>query len=398
MTQLDGRGIVEVSDGGVSVELKGETMTLNIGPQHPSTHGVLRLVAEVDGERIAKLEPAIGYMHRGKEKLAEVRTYAQITALINRIDWVSGFANEVAFIRAVEQLMGVEPAPRAQMIRLILTELTRISNHLVFASSYPLELGAFTPLMWAFREREHIMDVIESATGGRFHPNFNRVGGVKPAAGGGKTQKKVSLDLPAGFYAAVENAMDRAELACDELDDLVTGNEMIQMRAKGVGIISYDDVIAYGISGPNARASGVPTDLRKLETGLLPYEGIDFDVITRENGDAFDRYLVRILEIRESIKIVRQAIGSVPDGPLQAKVPRVLKVPPGSIYVRAENPKGEMGYYIVSQGGRIPYRVKIRSASFSNISILSKVAVGQLIPDLVATMGSLDFVLGDVDR
>ncbi len=211
MTQLDRRGIVEVSDGGVSVDIKGESMTLNIGPQHPSTHGVLRLVAEVDGERISKLDPAIGYMHRGNEKLAEVRNYAQITALINRIDWVSGFANEVAFIRAVEKLMGIEPTPRAQMIRLILTELTRISNHLVFASSYPLELGAATPLMWAFREREYIMDVIESATGGRFHPNFNRVGGVKAAAGGGKTQKKVSLDLPAGFYAAVENAMDRAE-------------------------------------------------------------------------------------------------------------------------------------------------------------------------------------------
>jgi NADH-quinone oxidoreductase subunit D len=398
MTQLDQHGIVEVSDGGVSVELRGETMTLNIGPQHPSTHGVLRLVAEVDGERISKLDPAIGYMHRGKEKLSEVRTYAQITALINRIDWVSGFANEVAFIRAVEKLMNVEPAPRAQMIRLILTELTRISNHLVFASSYPLELGAATPLMWAFREREHIMDVIESATGGRFHPNFNRVGGVKPAAGGGKMQKKVSLDLPAGFYKAVENAMDRAELACDELDELVTGNEMIQVRATNVGIISYEDAVAFGISGPNARASGVPTDLRKVEDDLLPYGDFDFDVITRENGDSYDRYVVRILEIRESIKIVRQAIGSVPSGPLQSKVPRVLKVPPGTVYVRAENPKGEMGYYIVSQGGRVPYRVKIRSASFSNISIMSKIAVGQLIPDLVATMGSLDFVLGDVDR
>jgi NADH-quinone oxidoreductase subunit D len=242
------------------------------------------------------------------------------------------------------------------------------------------------------------MDVIESLTGGRFHPNFNRVGGVKPAAGGGKTQKKVSLDLPSGFYAAIENAMDRAELACDELDELVTGNELIQVRAKDVGIISYDDAIAFGISGPNARASGVDFDLRTQEHDLLPYGELDFDVITRDNGDSYDRYVVRVLEMRESIKIVRQAIGSIPSGPLQAKVPRVLKVPPGTIYVRSENPKGEMGYYIVSQGGRIPYRVKIRSASFSNISILSKIAVGQLLPDLVATMGSLDFVLGDVDR
>ncbi|MEA2002808.1 MAG: NADH-quinone oxidoreductase subunit D 1 [Actinomycetota bacterium] len=397
MTELDTGGIVQVSDGGVSVEIKGEAMTLNIGPQHPSTHGVLRLVAEVDGERISKLDPVVGYMHRGKEKLAEVRTYAQITALINRIDWVSGFANEVGFVIGVERLMGIEPPPRAQYIRLILTELTRISNHLVFASSYPLELGAATPLMYAFREREHIMDVIESVTGGRFHPNFNRVGGVKPAAGGGKTQKKVSLDLPAGFYAAAANAMDRAEVACDELDELVTGNEIIQVRAKNVGVISREDVLAYGISGPNARASGIEFDLRKHED-ILPYSDFDWNVAVRHHGDSFDRYLVRMDEIRESIKIVRQAIANVPSGPLQAKVPRVLKVPPGSVYVRTENPKGEMGYYIVSQGGRVPYRVKIRSASFSNISMMSKVAVGQLIPDLVATMGSLDFVLGDVDR
>ena len=398
MTQLDHRGIVEVSDGGVSVELRGESMTLNIGPQHPSTHGVLRLVAQVDGERITKLEPNIGYMHRGYEKLTEVRTYAQIMALINRIDWVSGFANEVAFVRAVEKLMGIEPTERAQMIRLILTELTRISNHLLFASSFPLELGAFTPLMYAMRDREFVLDLLESVTGGRFHPNFNRVGGIKPAAGGGKTQKNVSLDLPAGFYAAVESAMDRIERSCEELDELVTGNEMIQMRTKGVGIISYEDAIAFGVSGPNARGSGVPIDLRKVEHDLLPYDRLDFDVITQDGCDAFSRYLVRIGEIRESVKIVRQAIHSVPAGPLVAKVPRVLKVPAGRVYVRAENPKGEMGYYVVSQGGRIPYRVKIRTGSFSNISVMSKVAVGLLIPDLVASMGSLDFVLGDVDR
>jgi NADH-quinone oxidoreductase subunit D len=397
MTQLDSRGIVEISDGGVSVELKGEAMTLNIGPQHPSTHGVLRLVADVDGERITKLVPTIGYMHRGKEKLSEVRTYAQITALINRIDWVSGFANEVPFIVGVERLLGIEAPPRAQYIRLILTELTRISNHLVFASSYPLELGAFTPLMYALREREFVLDLIEGVTGGRFHPNFNRVGGVKPAAGGGKTQKKVLLDLPAGFYAGVEKAMDRVDAVCDELDDLVSGNEMIQARAVGVGVITAEDAAAYGLSGPNARASGITFDLRKQED-ILPYADFDFDVAVRNNGDSFDRYLVRIDEIRQSTRIVRQAIHSMPAGPLQAKVPRVLKVPPGAIYVRGENPKGEMGYYIVAQGGRVPYRVKIRSASFSNISVMPKIAVGQLIPDLVATMGSLDFVLGDVDR
>ncbi len=397
MTQLDSRGIVEVSDGGVSIDLKGETMTLNIGPQHPSTHGVLRLVAEVDGERISKLEPAIGYMHRGKEKLAEVRTYAQITALINRIDWISGFANEVAFIRAVEQLMGIEPTPRAQYIRLILTELTRISNHLVFASSYPLELGATTPLMWAFREREHIMDVMESVTGGRFHPNFNRVGGVKPNYGGGSTTKKQSMDLPAGFLDRTREAMDRMDQICKDIDQLVTGNELIKMRTVGVGIIPADKAIEYGLSGPNLRASGVEYDLRKAAP-YLKYDEVEFDVPTGNDGDCFDRYIVRLEEIRQSVGIVRQSIERIPSGPLQAKVPRVLKPPKGQVYSRAENPKGEFGYYIVSEGGRIPYRVKIRSTSFSNLTILPWILQDQLVPDLVAIMGSLDFVLGDVDR
>ena len=260
----------------------------------------IKVGLEVDGERIEEVEPVIGYMHRGYEKLAEVRTYPQVTTLINRIDWISGFANEVAFIRAIENLMGIEPTPRAQMIRLILTELTRISNHLIFASSYPLELGAATPLMYAMREREHIMDVIESVTGGRFHPNFNRVGGVKPAAGGGKTQKKVTLDLPAGFYAAVENAMDRAEYSCQEFEELVTGNEMIQVRTKGVGVLSYEDAIGFGVSGPNARASGVDAhgDVGRLlvdrhdHTAGVAVEAVDrivvADAVDRLTGDLGD--------------------------------------------------------------------------------------------------------------
>ncbi len=397
MTTLDSGGLVQISDAAVSVELVGEDMMLNIGPQHPSTHGVLRLVAQVDGERITRLEPVIGYMHRGKEKLAEVRTYPQITTLINRIDWISGFANEVPFVVAVERLMGIEVPERAQYIRLILTELTRISNHLVFASSYPLELGAATPLMYAFRERERVLDLIESVTGGRFHPNFNRVGGVKPAAGGGTTQKTVVLDLPEGFFEAVRRTLDRVLAVCDEIDNLVVGNELIQARTIGVGVIPPEKILEYGVSGPNMRASGIGFDLRKHEH-LLPYDDFEFDVVVRSNGDCFDRYVVRIEEIRQSVSIVRQAIDKIPSGPLRAKVPRVLKVPPGEIYVRAENPKGEMGYYVVSQGGRVPYRVKIRSASFSNISVLPWVAQNQLIPDLVATMGSFDFVLGDVDR
>ena len=391
------RAMMHRSEVAVSVELQTPDMTLNIGPQHPSTHGVLRLVARVDGERIQGVEPVIGYMHRGYEKLAEVRTYAQMTALVNRIDWVSGFASEVPFIRAVEKLTGIEAPERAQWIRLILTELFRISSHLVFTSSYPLELGATTPLFHALRERERVLELIESVTGGRFHPNFNRVGGVKPQAGGGSDQKKVSMDLPAGFFDQTRAAMQRVLDVCDDLDTLVTGNEVFKARTAGVGVIPADRAIEYGLSGPNLRASGIPYDLRKVEN-LLPYDQVEFDVISREGGDCFDRYLVRLNEIREAAKIVLQAIDKIPSGPLQSKVPRVLKVPRGQVYVRGENPKGEFGYYLISEGGKVPYRLKIRSTSFSNLSILPWVLEGTLVPDLVAIMGSLDFVLGDVDR
>ena len=397
MTTLDPRIAMHVAEASVSVELETPEMTLNIGPQHPSTHGVLRLVAKVDGERVVSVEPVIGYMHRGYEKLTEVRTYAQITALVNRIDWVSGFANEIPFIRAVEELVGIEPPPRAQYIRMILTEMARIASHLVFMSSYPLELGAPTPLMHALRERERVLDLIEGVTGGRFHPNFNRVGGVKPAAGGGSEQKKVSQDLPQGFLQGTRDAMDDVLAVCDDLEELVTGNELIQARTIGVGVIPGDVALSYGMSGGNLRASGIGFDLRKHEN-VLPYDEMDFEVPVGVNGDCYDRYVVRLLEIRQAARIVQQAVDGVPSGPLQAKVPRILKVPTGEAYVRAENPKGEMGYYIVSQGGRMPYRVKIRSASFSNLSVLPWVLSGALIPDLVAIMGSLDFVLGDVDR
>ena len=388
---------IHAADVQVSIELETPEMTLNLGPQHPSTHGVLRLVAKVDGEIIQSVEPVIGYMHRGYEKLAEVRTYPQITALVNRIDWVSGFANEIPFMVAVERLMGIEPPPRAQYIRLILTEMARISSHLVFLSSYPLELGAATPLMHALRERERVLDLIEGVTGGRFHPNFNRIGGVKPAAGGGSTQKKVSQDLPAGFLADTRKAMDACDAICDDMVDLVLGNEIFIERTQGVGIIPAGRALEFGVSGPNLRGSGVHFDLRKTDD-YLPYASFEFDVPTGANGDCFDRYFVRMEEIRQAARIVRQAIDGLPGGDLQAKVPRIIKVPKGEVYVRAENPKGEMGYYVVSEGGRGPYRLKIRSASFSNVSVLPWLLEGQLVPDIIAILGSLDFVLGDVDR
>jgi NADH-quinone oxidoreductase subunit D len=395
----DERALLDMarSEAAVSLELQTQEMTLNIGPQHPSTHGVLRLVATVAGERVEKVEPVVGYMHRGYEKLAEVRTYTQITALVNRIDWISGFANEVPFIVAAERLMGVEAPERAQHIRLILSELFRISNHLIFMCSFPAELGAPTPLMYAMRERERVMDLIEGVTGGRFHPNFNRIGGVRPAAGGGARQRTVSQDLPAGFITGTRRAMAAVRGVCDDLENLVLGNEIVQRRTVGVGVLPAARAVEHGVSGPNLRASGVAFDLRKVDD-YLPYHLFDFDVVVGQNGDAYDRARVRLEEIRQAARIVEQALDSLPPGPLQAKVPRVIKVPRGECYVRAENPKGEMGYHVVSGGGRRPYRVKIRSASFSNLSVLPWLLEGVLIPDIIAILGSLDFVLGDVDR
>ena len=395
---IEEHAIRQLSEAQVSVELETEDMTLNIGPQHPSTHGVLRLVAKIDGERASDVKPVIGYMHRGYEKLSEVRTYPQITALINRIDWVSGYANEVPFIVAAEKLMGVEVPERAQFIRLILTEMARIASHLIFMASYPQELGALTPIMFALRERERVLDLIEGVTGGRFHPNFNRIGGVKPAYGSGSTTRKQAQDLPAGFLAEARDAMGHVLDVCDEFDALVAGNEIFMARTKGLGVLPPEVGAAFGVSGPNLRASGVAFDLRKIED-YLPYDQFEFDVITGENGDCWDRWWVRLQEIREAAKIVLQAVDAMPpSGPLQAKVPKVIKVPAGETYVRAENPKGEMGYYLVSDGGAGPYRLKIRSASFSNISMLPWILEGVLVPDIIAIMGSLDFVLGDVDR
>jgi NADH-quinone oxidoreductase subunit D len=275
--------------------------------------------------------------------------------------------------------------------------MARIANHLVFMSSYPLELGATTPLMHCLRERERVLDLIEGVTGGRFHPNFNRIGGVKPAAGAGSTQKKLTQDLPAGFLDQTREAMDKVAAVIVDMENLVLGNEIFMERTKGVGIIPPEQALEYGVSGPNLRASGVDWDLRTTDD-YLPYDRFDFQVAVGQNGDCFDRYWVRLEEVRQATSIVRQAVDTIPAGDLQAKVPRIIKVPKGEIYVRAENPKGEMGYHVVSEGGRGPYRLKIRSASFSNLSVLPWLLKGQMVPDIIAILGSLDFVLGDVDR
>jgi len=394
---LDPQNFNNFSEASVSVEIETEDMTLNIGPQHPSTHGVLRLVAKVDGEKVYDVKPVLGYMHRGYEKLAEVRSYPQITTLVNRIDWVAGFSNEIPFIAGAERLMEIEVPERAKYIRLILTEMARISSHFVFNGAYALEVGALTPIFYAMEDRERVLDLIESVTGGRFHPNFNRIGGVKPAAGSGPTTKKDIQDLPAGFYRDTKVAMQKVIEAADQFQNLIGGNEVFKKRTKNVGILTAETAEAFGVSGPILRASGVKSDLRTL-TDYLPYDQFEYDIPVGENGDCYDRWDVRVKEMVESAKIVLQAIDSMPSGPLQAKVPKVIKVPKGRTYVRAENPKGEMGYYIVSDGGLGPYRLKVRTASFSNISILPLLLEGALLPDLIAIMGSLDFVLGDVDR
>jgi len=396
-TTINPNNMPHISDASVSVEIETEDMTLNIGPQHPSTHGVLRLVAKVDGEKISSVEPVLGYMHRGYEKLAEVRTYPQITTLVNRIDWVSGFANEIPFIAATEKLMEIDVPERAQHIRLILTEMARIASHFVFNGAYALEIGALTPIFLAMEDRERVLDLIESVTGGRFHPNFNRIGGVKPAAGAGPTTKKDIQDLPAGFYEETKIVMEKVLEGVDRFENLVGGNEVFRVRTKNVGIITKEMAEDYGVSGPILRASGVKFDLRS-HTDFLPYDKFDFEIPVGENGDCYDRWYVRLVEMRESAKIILQAIDSMPSGPLQTKVPKVIKVPKGQSYVRTENPKGEMGFHVISEGGLGPYRLKIRTPSFSNISILPELLEGQLLPDLIAIMGSLDFVLGDVDR
>ena len=345
VTTIDPENRPFVSEASVSVEIETEGMTLNIGPQHPSTHGVLRLVAKVEGEQIFNVEPVLGYMHRGYEKLAEVRTYPQVTTLVNRIDWVSGFANEIPFMAATEELMEIEVPQRALYIRLILTEMARICSHFVFNGAYPLEIGALTPLFYAMEDRERVLDLIESVTGGRFHPNFNRIGGIKPAAGAGPTTKKDIQDLPIGFYKETQLAMEKILAAADKFEDLVGGNEVFRARTKGVGVLPYDIASSYGVSGPILRASGVKFDLRST-TDYLPYKDLDFEIPIGENGDCYDRWYVRLQEIRESAKLVLQAIDAIPTGPLQTKVPKVIKVPKGEAYVRAENPKGEMGYYV----------------------------------------------------
>jgi NADH-quinone oxidoreductase subunit D len=383
--ELDRGALRHLADAQVNVELDTGDMILNLGPQHPATHGTLRLVVRLDGERVLAADPVIGYMHRGYEKLTEFRTYPQITTLINRIDWLSSFANEVPFIHAAERLMDIEAPPRATYIRTILTELSRIATFVLFLGEMGLQVGALTPAFYGFRDREHVLNLIEAATGGRFHPNFNRIGGIKE-------------DLPWGWISETRSVMKIVLDSCDQFEDLVAGNEIFETRTRGIGVIPGDVATGYGVSGSNLRASGVDWDLRRDGTPYLAYPELDFKVWTHPDGDSWSRYWVRLQETREAVRMVLQLLDGLPAGPIMAKVPRIIKVPEGEIWVETENPLGQMGYYVVSKGATGPFRVKIRSASFSNVSILPWMLRGVYVPDIVTILASLYFILGDIDR
>ncbi|HMX06821.1 MAG TPA: NADH-quinone oxidoreductase subunit D 1, partial [Microthrixaceae bacterium] len=330
-------------------------------------------------------EPIAGYMHRGYEKLSEVRTYAQATALMNRIDWLGSFANEVPFILAAERLMDVEAPPRATHIRTILFEMSRIAHLILFLGDMGVQLGAVTPVFFAFRDREFVLNQIEAATGGRFHPYFDRIGGLKD-------------DLPKGWIADTKAVMEKVRTFCDEMETLVEGNEIFQARTRGIGVIPGEVALAYGLSGANLRASGVDWDLRRDKPVGLAWDQVDWKVWTHPDGDSFARFWVRLQEVRESTKIIDQLCDGLPSGPIMAKVPRIIKVPAGEAWVSTENPLGEMGYYVVSQGDLTPFRVKIRSASFNNVSITPWLLRGVYVPDIITILASLYFILGDIDR
>jgi NADH-quinone oxidoreductase subunit D len=367
-------------------------MVLNIGPQHPATHGVLRLKIVLDGERIVSADPIIGYMHRGAEKLFEVRDYRQITVLANRHDWLSAFSSELGVVLAVESMLGMEVPTRAVWIRTLLAELNRVLNHLMFLGSYPLELGAITPIFYAFREREDLQAVMEEASGGRMHYMFNRVGGLKE-------------DVPAGWTGRVRAAVAAIRRRLPELESRIVGNEILEARTRGVGVLDRATALQYGVTGPIARASGLDGDLRRDAPYLAYAELFGADgpgrVVTRHAGDCLARLEVLLEQVHVSLDLAEACLdrlAQLPAGPVNQRLPKVLKVPEGERYVATENPLGFNGYYLVSRGEKTPWRLKLRSASFNNVQVLTEMLPGQLVSDMVAILGSMFFVVGDVDK
>ena len=386
-----------------------ETMILNMGPQHPSTHGVLRLVLELDGEVITKITPHIGYLHRGIEKLSEHRTYHQILPLTDRLDYLAPLSNNLGYILAVEKLMAVEVPERAETIRIIMAELTRLESHLVWIACHALDIGAMTVFIYAFRERETVMEIYEQISGARMTSNFFRVGGL-------------SQDVPDEFVKKVSDFIDSMPGYLDQYEGLLTTNPIWLKRTVGNGVISAEDAIDFGITGPALRGSGVDLDLRR-DNPYSGYDKYDFKVPVGENCDTFDRYKVRLIEMREACKIVRQGLDRLKPGPVLADCPQVCyppkenvynsieglihhfkiasegyPAPEGEVYQGVEAPKGELGFYIVSDGGNKPYRLRIRPPSFVNLQAIEKMSLGSMIADLVAVIGTLDIVLGEIDR
>ena len=390
-------------------DILGEKMVLNMGPSHPATHGVLRLILELDGEIVTKCDPDIGYLHRGDEKIAENMHYNQFVPYTDRLDYLAPLANNVAYTCAVEKLMGWELPPRGQAIRVICCELARIASHMLGVGVCAMDVGAMTVFLYTFTEREKTYNLCEQLTGARFTTSYTRVGGQV-------------RDLPDGFIGNLETFLDECSQTIDEISNLLDRNKIYLKRMIDIGTISADDAITWGMTGPNLRGSGVTRDLRK-DNPYLGYENYDFDIPIGENGDCYDRYLCRMEEMRQSILIIRQVIATLPGGsvniadsknmlPAKDKVltsmeelihhfivaTQGIEAPAGEVYFGAENPKGELGFYINSKGGGVPHRMKIRSPSFVNLSILSHLMPGHMISDVPAILGSLDFVMGECDR
>lgn len=359
-------------------------MVINIGPQHPATHGVLHLVITLNGETIQKVEPHLGYIHRSIEKMCESLSYRQFIYVTSRMDYLSSHINNHACALTVEKGLQVEVPPRAQVIRVLMDELTRIASHELWWGAMAMDLGAFTPFFYAFRERETINDIMEETCGARLTMNYMVPGGVM-------------YDIHPNFQRRVKEFITLFKSKIHEYDELVTGNIIFQNRMKGVGVLSAADAISFGCTGPVARGSGVHSDIRKL----YPYEiygQLQFDEVTETAGDSFARYMVRVREMHQSIRIIEQLIDNIPEGDFQAKTKAVLKLPKGEFYTRVETARGELGVYIVSEGGTTPYRIKFRSPGFSNLSALDHMARGSKIGDLMAMMGTLDLVIPDIDR
>jgi NADH-quinone oxidoreductase subunit D len=363
---------------------RSETMDINMGPQHPSTHGVLRLVLGLDGEIITDVRPVIGYLHRGVEKLSEHRTFPMIEPLTDRLDYVAAISENLGYCGAVEKLLGVQVPPRAQYVRVILAELQRIASHLLWLGTHALDLGAMSVFFYTFRERELILDLFEEFCGARLTYNSMRIGGLNE-------------DVPRGWTDRVRHFIDIFPEREQEYEALLTVNRIFAGRTQGVGILPPDEAVGLGASGPTLRASGVDYDVRRAQP-YSSYEQFEFDVPLGKTGDTYDRYLVRMEEMRQCCRIIRQALDRLPEGEFRAKVPKYIKPVAGEVYHVVESPRGEQGFYIVTNGGEMPYRMRFRAPSFVNLQCLSTMCRGRMIADVVAVIGSIDIVLGDCDR